>query len=163
MNRAVEIVNSLRAGMATMLNQDSTQRVSTLRMFNFEKNRVSLRMELIDDEMGSRPIGMIDVTEFPTGAKSQSSCNCFMTDLATGKSEKLMLKLNTSDQKTTECTKVFNFFRKVLNLPSIGEKTDKLLDSFPTLTPVQDMAKTDGMRMYPPADGKMPEQPRGAQ
>ena len=163
MNRAVEIVNSLRAGMATMLNQDSTQRVSTLRMFNFEKNRVSLRMELIDDEMGSRPIGMIDVTEFPTGAKSQSSCNCFMTDLATGKSEKLMLKLNTSDQKTTECTKVFNFFRKVLNLPSIGEKTDKLVDSAPPITPVQEMAEIDDVRMYPPADGKMPEQPRGAQ
>ena len=113
--------------------------------------------------MVSRPIGMIDVTEFPTGAKSQSSCNCFMKDLATGKSEKLMLKLNTSGQKNTECAKVFNFFRKVLNLPSIGKQKDRLVDSAPPITPVQDIAETHDMRMYPPADGKMPEQPRGAQ
>jgi hypothetical protein len=163
MNRAVDIVNSLRTGMVTMLNQDSSQRVSTLRMFNFEKNRVSLRMELIDGEMTSTPIGMIDVTEFPTGAKRQSSCNCFMTDLSTGKSEKLLLKLNTLEQKNTECAKVFNFFRKVLNLPSNGDKTDTIVDSVPPTTPVQDMAETDDVRMYPPADGKMPEQPRGAQ
>ena len=86
-----------------------------------------------------------------------------MTDLATGKSEKLMLKLNTPEQKNTECAKVFNFFRKVLNLPSIGEKTDTPVDSSPPITPVQEMAETDDVRMYPPADGKMPEQPRGAQ
>jgi hypothetical protein len=163
MNRAVEIVNSLRAGMVTMLKQDSSQRVSTLRMFNFEKNRVSLRMELIDAEMASRPIGMIDVTEFPTGAKSQSSCNCFMTDLATGKSEKLLLKLNTPEQKKSECAKVFNFFRKVLNLPVINEKLDASVDTATPASQVQDIAEQDDVRLYPPSDGMMPEQPRGAQ
>ena len=78
MNRAVEIINSLRAGMETMLENDSTRRVNSLRMFNFEKNRVSLRMEVIDHEhvKSSR---MIDVTEYPTGDGNQPSYNCLMT------------------------------------------------------------------------------------
>ena len=69
MNRAVEIVNSLRTGMDAMLKSGSGQKINSLRMFNFEKNRVSLRMELIDHENVSHPMGMIDVTEYPTGEK----------------------------------------------------------------------------------------------
>jgi hypothetical protein len=140
MNRAVEIVNSLRTGMVSILKQEDQKRVNTLRMFNFEKNRVSLRMELIDQENVSQPLGMIDVTEFPTGANSQSSCNCFMTDLATGKSEKLILKLNTPDQNNGH--------------PQSSNVSDQ---------PVQASPEQEATDMFPPTDGKLPDQPRGAQ
>jgi hypothetical protein len=162
MNRAVEIVNSLRTGMVSILKQEDQKRVNTLRMFNFEKNRVSLRMELIDQENVSQPLGMIDVTEFPTGANSQSSCNCFMTDLATGKSEKLVLKLNTPDQKKTECGKVFNFFRKVLDLPVIDDNSHPQSSNVSD-QPVQASPEKEATDMFPPTDGKLPDQPRGAQ
>ncbi len=162
MNRAVEIINSLRAGMQTLVNDGSEQRVNSLRMFNFEKNRVSLRMELIDHENVSRPMGMIDVIEYPTGEKNKSSCNCHMTELATGKTEKLVLKLNNQDQQKIECTKVLNFFRKVLSLPEVKELEPAGTDNSEPLSNLsqQSTEKTD---LFPPADGKLPQQPRGAQ
>ena len=72
MNRAVEIVNSLRTGMENMLKEDKTRRVNSLRLFNFDKNRVSLRMELVGQDNEILPMGMIDVVEFPTGEKQKA-------------------------------------------------------------------------------------------
>ena len=85
MNRSVEIINSLRTGMENMLKEDKTRKVNSLRLFNFDKNRVSLRMELVGQDNEVLPMGMIDVVEFPTGEKQKASCNCHMTDLSTGK------------------------------------------------------------------------------
>ncbi|MEL0098632.1 MAG: hypothetical protein VW907_03660 [Opitutae bacterium] len=162
MNRAVDIINSLRAGMETILKNDNTRRVNSLRMFNFEKNRVSVRMEVIDQENISHPMGMIDVTEYSTGAGNQPSCNCLMTELASGKSEKLVLKLNNQDQKMIECAKVFNFFRKVLQLPEINhsEHPDGRASASLTGEPASIDKST---ALFPPADGKIPDSPRGAQ
>lgn len=162
MNRAVEIINSLRAGMETMLENDSTRRVNSLRMFNFEKNRVSLRMEVIDHEHVSHPMGMIDVTEYPTGGGNQPSCNCLMTELVTGKSQKLVLKLHNQDQKKIECSKVFNFFRKVLHLPEVNQPENFAgRSSVPVVEESQPVDKS--ANMFPPVDGKIPDSPRGAQ
>lgn len=162
MNRAVEIINSLRAGMKTLLKDESERRVNSLRMFNFEKNRVSLRMEIIDNENVSHPMGMIDVTEYPTGDRNQASCNCHLTDLASGKTERLVLKLNSRDQKKIESTKIFNFFRAVLNLPESTE-----LENLETGThDPSSEEKTDpgsSESLFPPTGGKLPEHPRGAQ
>jgi len=162
MNRAVEIINSLRTGMSAILNSHNHQKVNSLRMFNFEKNRVSLRMELIDKENKSHPIGIIDVVEYPTGKGDKASCNCFMTELETGKSEKLILKLNHPNDQKTECDKVFNFFKKVLKIPE-AEKTCTSEQS--TDTSVDKLNETLGSAsdLYPPSDGKIPDAPRGAQ
>mgnify|MGYP000450275671 FL=1 len=75
MNRAVEIINSLRIALEHMTKESNVQKVSSLRLFNFEKNRVSLRMELVRQDNEVLPMGMIDVVEFPTGDKKRGSCS----------------------------------------------------------------------------------------
>ncbi len=162
MNRSVEIINSLRTGMENMLKEDKSRKVNSLRLFNFDKNRVSLRMELVGQDNEVLPMGMIDVVEFPTGEKQKASCNCHMTDLSTGKSEKLILRLHNQDQKKIECAKVFNFFRKVLKLPvstDIAQPSQPENSHKPTLN--QNMEE-EGIA-FPPTNGKIPESPRGAQ
>ena len=161
MNRAIEIINSLRAGMDSLLKVEHDKRVNSLRMFNFEKNRVSLRMEIVDKDNVSHPMGMIDVIEYPTGDKRQASCNCQMTELASGKTERLVLKLDSQDQKKIECTKVFNFFRKVLHLPEIkdldqvGARDDASL--------AIENKTAENINIFPPPGGELPNNPRGAQ
>ena len=61
MNRSVEIINSLRTGMENILKEDKARKVNSLRLFNFDKNRVSLRMELVGQDNEVLPLGMIDV------------------------------------------------------------------------------------------------------
>lgn len=163
MNRAVEIINSLRTGMDAMLKSGSVQKINSLRMFNFEKNRVSLRMELIDHENVSHPMGMIDVIEYPTGDKNRVSCNCHMTELATGKTEKLVLKLKNLDEQKIECAKVFNFFRKVLNQPELNDNT-QVLENLGGVSHIpQEHEGKSADHLFPPSDGKLPSNPRGAQ
>jgi len=162
MNRAVEIVNSLRTGMENMLKEDKTRRVNSLRLFNFDKNRVSLRMELVGQDNEILPMGIIDVVEFPTGEKQKASCNCHMTDLSTGKSEKLILRLHNQDQKKIECAKVFNFFRKVLKLPEATDKGQPI-QSENSLNPSLNQSTQEEGIAFPPTNGKIPESPRGAQ
>ena len=163
MNRAVEIINSLRTGMDAMLKSGSGQKINSLRMFNFEKNRVSLRMELIDHENVSHPMGMIDVIEYPTGDKNRVSCNCHMTELATGKTEKLVLKLKNLDEQKIECAKVFNFFRKVLNQPELDDNTQVLENLGGVSNIPQEHEGKPADHLFPPSDGKLPSNPRGAQ
>jgi len=160
MNRSVEIINSLRTGMENILKEDKARKVNSLRLFNFDKNRVSLRMELVGQDNEVLPLGMIDVVEFPTGEKQKASCNCLMTDLSTGKSEKLILRLHNQDQKKIECAKVFNFFRKVLKLP---ETTDITQQSENSLKPTLNQNVEEEGIAFPPSNGKIPESPRGAQ
>jgi hypothetical protein len=162
MNRAVEIVNSLRTGMENMLKEDKTRRVNSLRLFNFDKNRVSLRMELVGQDNEIFPMGMIDVVEFPTGEKHKASCNCHMTDLSTGKSEKLILRLHNHDQKKIECAKVFNFFRKVLKLPEATDVSQPIQSENSLSPSLNQSTKEEGIA-FPPTNGKIPESPRGAQ
>jgi hypothetical protein len=163
MNRAVEIINSLRTGMDAMLKSGSGQKINSLRMFNFEKNRVSLRMELIDHENVSHPMGMIDVIEYPTGDKNRVSCNCHMTELATGKTEKLVLKLKNLDEQKIECAKVFNFFRKVLNQPELDDNT-QVVENLGGVSHIpQEHEGKPADHLFPPSDGKLPSNPRGAQ
>ncbi len=164
MNRAVEIVNSLRAGMEAMLQRGNPGKVSSLRMFNFEKNRVSLYMEVSGPDEVCRPMGRIDVVELPVGGKGRPTCNCEMTDLSSGKSQHLLLRPNSMDEKNLERTKVFNFFRKVLNLPDddsapvVGEGADD---------PHEDVGLAsrpngESVELFPPEGGVLPQNPRGA-
>ncbi len=160
MKRAVEIINSLRIGIERMLHPDQPIKVSCLRMFNFEKNRVSLRMELVGEESINQPMGMIDVVEFPTNDKGASSCNCLMTELQTGKTEKLLLHLQNKDDKNVETKKVFNFFRKVLDIPDPVNNSVEIDDSSVESHPAS--SETNLESLYPPSDGTFPQNPRGA-
>jgi len=116
MNRAVQIIDRLRQGMESMLKQTKSHEVKCLRMFNFEKRRVSLYMETSKDQSGFSPMGRIDVIEFP-GSNQKSGCSCTMTELQNGRTQQLSLRLNNSEERQSESLKVFNFFRNVMDLP----------------------------------------------
>ena len=170
MKRAVEIINSLRQGMNTMLDQTGSVEVRSLRMFNFEKHRVSLRMEVAQAVDEFTPMGRIDVIEFPS-KNSSGSCSCTMTDFKSGESQQLILRLANQEEKEMESFKVFNFFRRVLGLPTTNPDQDKQPDpSAPleqaaettlepsTLKSPEDTPASEGQQIE-----EMPVRTRGAQ
>ena len=174
MNRAVEIINSLRQGINSMLGETEPVQVRSLRLFNFEKRRVSLYMESSNNTEGFSPMGRIDVVEFP-GTGLKSSCSCTMTELQGGRSEQLTLRLQDQGEKKLECLKVFNFFRRVMNLPetnleqsglqareiSNGEST---VDQSKILIENQELSgKNEKADPAPSVSSGIPENTRGAQ
>ena len=113
MNRAVEILKILRNGMESMLGNTDSLTVRYTRIFNFNEKRVSLRMETSEDEGIPVPMGRVDVFEIPTN-NGRVTCNCLLTELASGRSERVTLRLKNQQQREQECEKVFGFFRKIL-------------------------------------------------
>ena len=116
MNRSVEIIAILRKGMEKMLSKAENLRVNYTRIFNFNENRVSLRMEVAEPETPFTPMGRIDVVELPTN-NGRITCNCTLTELQTGQSSRIVLRLKDSQERERECEKVFGFFRKILSIP----------------------------------------------
>jgi len=175
MNRAIEIINSLRQGITSMLRGTEPVQVRSLRLFNFEKRRVSLYMETSGDTGECFPMGRIDVVEFSdTGVKP--SCRCTMTELQTGKSEQLTLRLHDQGEKKLESLKVFNFFRRVMDLPELNlEQTGLQQVEAPTqdqvVDEIQTHPKNQGIpeerdqvdRTAPVSDSGIPANTRGAQ
>ena len=117
MKRSPEIVNILRTGIEEMISRRGNLEVKFTRIFNFNENRVSLRMEVADENSNFIPMGRIDVVElaFEDG---RSSCDCTLTEFQTGKSDRIMLRLRDSTEREKECQKVFNFFTRILGEPS---------------------------------------------
>ena len=158
-----------------MLGEAESAQVRSLRLFNFEKRRVSLYMEASGNEEEFSPMGRIDVVEFP-GSGLKSSCSCTMTELQTGKSEQLTLRLQNQGEKKLESLKVFNFFRRVMDLPELNSEQTGLHQ---VEAPTQDLAvneiqtHTENLEIpevrepvdpVPPvSDSGMPENSRGAQ
>jgi hypothetical protein len=175
MNRAIEIINSLRQGINSMLGEADSAQVRSLRLFNFEKRRVSLYMEASGNEEEFSPMGRIDVVEFP-GSGLKSSCSCTMTELQTGKSEQLTLRLQNQEEKKLESLKVFNFFRRVMDLPELNSEQTGLEQGEAPMqdSPVNEIqTPTDNLEIpevrepfdpVPPvSDTGMPGNSRGAQ
>ena len=117
MNRSVEIISILRQGMDKMLSKAQDLRVNYTRIFNFNENRVSLRMEVAEHDAPFVPMGRIDVVELPTN-NGRISCNCTLTQLQTGQSNRIVLRLKEAKEREKECEKVFSFFREILALPA---------------------------------------------
>ena len=117
MNRSVEIIGILRQGMNKMLSKAQDLRVNYTRIFNFNENRVSLRMEVAEHDAPFVPMGRIDVVELPTN-NGKISCNCTLTQLQTGQSNRIVLRLKEAKEREKECEKVFSFFREILALPA---------------------------------------------
>ena len=99
-----------------MLSKAENLRVNYTRIFNFNENRVSLRMEVAEPETPFTPMGRIDVVELPTN-NGRITCNCTLTELQTGQSSRIVLRLKDSQERERECEKVFGFFRKILSIP----------------------------------------------
>lgn len=118
MNRAVEILKILRNGMESMLGNSDSLTVRYTRIFNFNEKRVSLRMETSEEGGSPVPMGRVDVFEIPTN-NGRVTCNCLLTELASGRSERVTLRLKNQQQREQECEKVFGFFRKILEVPEV--------------------------------------------
>ncbi len=112
MNRSVEILEILRQGMESVIDGDDITPIKYTRIFNFEERRVSLRMEVLDDNHEYLPVGKIDVLEIPTN-NGRVSCSCTLSEMKTGKTQRVMLRLKNSEQKEQECEKVLSFFRDI--------------------------------------------------
>ena len=154
-----------------MLDQTGSVEVRSLRMFNFEKHRVSLRMEVAQAVDEFTPMGRIDVIEFPS-KNSSGSCSCTMTDFKSGESQQLILRLANQEEKEMESFKVFNFFRRVLGLPTTDPDQDKqAVPSAPVqqavepsleVPPVAESPKEESVSEDHPME-EMPVRTRGAQ
>ena len=115
MDRSIEILQILRLGMESMLQGVESTSVRYTRIFNFDQRRVALRMEVSEDGQAFIPMGRIDVLEIPTN-NGRVTCSCTLTELQTGNSQRIILRLKNTEERENECEKVFGFFRKVLAL-----------------------------------------------
>ena len=101
-------MNSLIAG-------DDSVSARYTRIFNFNENRISLKMDVLAQDKGFIPMGRIDITEIPTN-NGRITCSCVLSELQTGNSQRVILRLKDSKQRQIECEKVYEFFRRVLGL-----------------------------------------------
>ena len=74
-------------------------------------------MEVAEHDAPFVPMGRIDVVELPTN-NGRISCNCTLTQLQTGQSNRIVLRLKEAKEREKECEKVFSFFREILALPA---------------------------------------------
>ena len=141
MDRSIEILQILRLGMESMLQGVESTSVRYTRIFNFDERRVALRMEVSEHSQAFIPMGRIDVLEIPTN-NGRVTCSCTLTELQTGNSQRIILRLKNTEERANECEKVFGFFRKVLALdkktpatePDVEEEIPVSGDGFPTNT-----------------------------
>ena len=115
MDRSIEILEILRLGMESMLKGVEKTSVRYTRIFNFDERRVALRMEVSESGQEFIPMGRVDVLEIPTN-NGRVTCSCTLTELQTGNLQRIILRLKNTEERATECEKVFGFFRKVLSL-----------------------------------------------
>ena len=141
MDRAIEILEILRVGMESMLKGIERTSVRYTRIFNFDERRVAIRMEVSENGQEFIPMGRVDVLEIPTN-NGRVTCSCTLTELQTGNSQRIILRLKNTEERANECEKVFGFFRKVLVLdenapsgePSIESEDPVSGEGFPTTT-----------------------------
>jgi hypothetical protein len=114
MNRAAEIVDLLRGGLDGLVEEQAGRPLRYTRLFNFETKRVSLCVESPDLESGnSRVVGKVEVEEVPTN-NGRVTCRCLMTDMKSGESKRVYLRIKDMRQKGQECDKIYEFFNDLI-------------------------------------------------
>jgi hypothetical protein len=114
MNRAAEIVDLLRGGLDGLVEEQAGRPLSYTRLFNFKTKRVSLCVESPDHESGStRVVGKVEVEEVPTN-NGRVTCRCLMTDMKSGESKRVYLRIKDMHQKGQECDKIYEFFNELI-------------------------------------------------
>ncbi len=124
MNRAAEIVDILRGGLDVLVEEQAGQPLNYVRLFNFQEKRVSLRVESSNLETGiARAVGRIDVDQVPTN-NGRVTCRCLMTDLKSGNSKRVYLRIADLREKGRECDKIYDFFTDLIEpLPTEANGT----------------------------------------
>ena len=72
-------------------------------------------MEVARGDMQFIPMGKIDVSELSSN-NGVGSCDCILTELSTGVSNRILLRLKNSQQKLEQSQKVFSFFGSVIGI-----------------------------------------------
>ena len=116
MDRSIEILTILRAGMESMVEDETGTNIHYTRIFNFSERRVSLRMEVENEEAVLLPMGRVDVVEMPSN-NGRTTCNCTLTELQNGQEQRVVLRLKNANERERECEKIFGFFRSILSIP----------------------------------------------
>ncbi len=116
MDRSIEILTILRAGMQSMVEDETGTNIHYTRIFNFSERRVSLRMEVENDEAVLLPMGRVDVVEMPSN-NGRITCSCTLTELQNGQEQRVVLRLKNANERERECEKIFGFFRSILSIP----------------------------------------------
>ncbi|MFP6892813.1 MAG: hypothetical protein VCA18_03615 [Opitutales bacterium] len=115
MNRAADIVDLLRSGLDGLVEKQAGRPLSYTRLFDFETKRVSLCVESSDLETGiSRLVGKVEVEEVPTN-NGRVTCRCLMTDMKSGESKRVYLRIKDLRQKDQECDKIYEFFNDLID------------------------------------------------
>ena len=115
MKRSVEILSILRSGIKDLIANNADLEIKFMRIFNFNENRVSLRMEVANGNSVFVPMGRIDVYELAAQG-GNASCDCVLKDFRTGLAERIILRLKNPEQKLQESKKVFSFFESILGV-----------------------------------------------
>ena len=115
MKRSVEILSILRSGIKDLIANNADLEIKFMRIFNFNENRVSLRMEVANGNSVFVPMGRIDVYELAAQG-GNASCDCVLKDFRTGLAERIILRLKNPEQKLQESKKYLIFFESILEL-----------------------------------------------
>ena len=151
MDRSVEILEILRLGMESMLKGVDKTSVRYTRIFNFDERRVALRMEVSESGKEFIPMGRVDVLEIPTN-NGRVTCSCTLTELQTGNSQRIILRLKNTEERANECEKVFGFFRKVLALDVKEQPVEIDADESPPVAGEGFPTSTRGSHKQTPRD-----------
>ena len=112
MKKAVEILEVLKIGLNSIIDENGFSKPEFTRIFNFAENRVSLRLEVnMQDRMV--PVGRVDVSEIPS-RNGKITCSCLLSEIQSGHSQKVILRIRNAEERREECEKVLAFFRKIL-------------------------------------------------
>ena len=112
MKKAVEILEVLKIGLNSIIDENGFSKPEFTRIFNFAENRVSLRLEVnVQDRMV--PVGRVDVSEIPS-RNGKITCSCLLSEIQSGNSQKVILRIRNAEERREECEKVLAFFRKIL-------------------------------------------------
>ena len=87
-----------------MLQDVDNSSVRYTRIFNFNERRVGLRMEVSERGQEFIPMGRIDVLEIPTN-NGRVTCSCTLTELQTGNSQRIILRLKNVQEREKEVKK----------------------------------------------------------
>ncbi len=114
MHRPAEILDILREGLDGLVKEQSGRPLRCTRLFDYEDNRATLRVESLNEEDGtSTTLGKIDVEEVPTN-NGRVTCRCLMTDLKAGEAKRVFLRINGTGERDKECGKIFDFFTHLI-------------------------------------------------
>ena len=85
-------------------------------------------MEVARGDMQFIPMGKIDVSELSSN-NGVGSCDCILTELSTGVSNRILLRLKNSQQKLEQSQKVFSFLVVLWNQYRPKEKTNQNIEN----------------------------------